>query len=74
MVKKRARGRSRKRASEGGKRRKETRFSIKGGHTALMIVLRRLRKIDTPKSEKLQKQIEKLMADTDCPKGMVIEL
>lgn len=66
--KKSARGRSRRQALP-------TKFSMKGGHTALYELLTRLRKVRTPKSEQLQEQIQSLLDHTICPQGsMVIEL
>jgi hypothetical protein len=65
--KKSARRRSRKKG-------RPTKFSMKGGHTALRGVLSRLRAIRTPKSKRLQRQIQALLDETPCPQSMVIEL
>lgn len=65
--KKSARRRSRRKA-------RPTKFSMKGGHTALRGLLSRLRTVKSPRSKRLQKQIKELLADTPCPESMVIEL
>ena len=65
--KKPARGRSRMQALP-------TKFSMKGAHTALNNTLKRLSTIKTPRADEIREQIEKLMNDTQCPQGMVLEL
>jgi hypothetical protein len=51
-----------------------TKFSMRAGHTALKDVLKRLKKIRTPRSKRLQSQIQAIMDATPCPQSMVIEL
>jgi hypothetical protein len=69
--KKSARGRSGRRRI---KKALPTKFSMKRSHGALKDLLGRLKKVKTPRSERIQKQVQRILDDTFCPLNMVIEL